>query len=74
MHSNDRPGSPRLKPNRRSPKPAPSRKSKASATSSNPAEVEEPPAQPAVGTLARTKKLILAAVRVWELKRRIIQE
>ena len=26
---------------------------------------------PAIGSLARTRRLILAAVRVWELKRRI---
>ncbi len=26
---------------------------------------------PAVGTMARTKRLILAALRVWELKRGI---
>src|SRR5262245_52910777 len=29
----------------------------------------EPPNQPAIGTLARTKSLLLAALRVWELKR-----
>lgn len=29
----------------------------------------EDPQLPGVGTLARTKRLILAAVRVWELKR-----
>ena len=29
----------------------------------------EPSIQPAVGTLARTKSLLLAALRVWELKR-----
>ncbi len=71
MHWNDLPGSPRLKPNRRSPRSPPSRKPKASVATSNAAEKEERPAQPTVGTLVRTKKLILAAVRVWELKRRI---
>jgi hypothetical protein len=29
----------------------------------------ELPIQPAIGTLARTKSLLLAALRVWELKR-----
>ena len=32
---------------------------------------EEKPSSPAVGTLERTKRLILAAIRVWELKRGI---
>ena len=30
-----------------------------------------PREQPAVGTLTRTKSLLLAALRVWELKHRI---
>ncbi len=29
------------------------------------------PVPPAVGTLARTKTLLLAALRVWELKQRV---
>jgi hypothetical protein len=32
---------------------------------------KEEPSLPAVGTLARSKRLILAAIRVWELKRGI---
>jgi hypothetical protein len=33
-----------------------------------PAQEEEDASRPAVGTLARTKLLLLAALRVWELK------
>lgn len=71
MHSNNCPTSPRLKPNRPSPISTPSWKPKASPGTRNAGENDEPPAGPAVGTLGRTKRLILAAVRVWELKRRI---
>lgn len=37
----------------------------------NPAEVSAPREPAAVGTLTRTKSLLLAALRVWELKHRI---
>jgi hypothetical protein len=32
---------------------------------------EDEPVRPAVGTLSRTKSLLLAALRVWELKQGI---
>ena len=34
-------------------------------------EADEEPVRPAVGTLSRTKSLLLAALRVWELKQGI---
>ncbi|HYJ03821.1 MAG TPA: hypothetical protein VEX43_01720 [Chthoniobacterales bacterium] len=37
----------------------------------NPAEESAPREPAAVGTLTRTKSLLLAALRVWELKHRI---
>lgn len=37
----------------------------------NNAQDAAPREQPAVGTLTRTKSLLLAALRVWELKHRI---
>jgi hypothetical protein len=37
----------------------------------NVAQESEPRDLPAVGTLTRTKSLLLAALRVWELKHRI---
>jgi hypothetical protein len=37
----------------------------------NNAQDAGPREQPAVGTLTRTKSLLLAALRVWELKHRI---
>ena len=37
----------------------------------NSVEVSVPREQAAVGTLTRTKSLLLAALRVWELKHRI---
>jgi len=43
-------------------------KGRPSATNDAPTEDET---LPAVGTMARTKRLILAALRVWELKRGI---
>ncbi len=44
-------------------KSAPKRRSK---TSAGPGDNE--PVRPAVGTLTRTKSLLLAALKVWELK------
>ncbi|CAN5437195.1 hypothetical protein BH18VER2_BH18VER2_07020 [soil metagenome] len=56
-------------PPRLSPKPRSKRRTKqAKPTDSSP--VTEP-TLPAIGTLARTRRLILAALRVWELKRGI---
>jgi hypothetical protein len=37
----------------------------------NTVQQSSPREQPAVGTLTRTKSLLLAALRVWELKHRI---
>ena len=34
-------------------------------------ETDDEPTRPAVGTLTRTKSLLLAALRVWELKQGI---
>jgi hypothetical protein len=35
------------------------------------AALEEPPAVVPIGRLERTRRLLLAALRVWELKRRV---
>lgn len=52
-------------PKKKSPK-KPKRSPKAAAKSG-----ESEPTRPAVGTLTRTKSLLLAALRVWELKQGI---
>ena len=40
-------------------------------TSHGPPAKEEEPVAPPVGRLERTRRLIMAALRVWELKRKI---
>jgi hypothetical protein len=51
---------------RRLPKKKAQRKGKARLKKD--AAAEDEPTRPAVGTLSRTKSLLLAALRVWELK------
>lgn len=48
----------------------PPRAGKRRAKPPKPLVIDEPPI-PAIGTMARTRRLILAALRVWELKRGI---
>ncbi len=54
-------------PRRRSPKVATKHRGK----QSKPPVTDDEPHLPAIGTMARTRRLILAALRVWELKRGI---
>lgn len=55
---------------RRLPKRKPQKKTRRSSKTTAKAAAEEP-TRPAVGTLTRTKSLLLAALRVWELKQGI---
>jgi hypothetical protein len=44
---------------------------KSASTNTKKTSQEEPPAPGPVGRLERTRRLLLAALRVWELKRRV---
>lgn len=47
------------------------RKTKTRAAAEKAAPNEDEPAQPSVGRMERTRRLLLAALHVWELKRRV---
>jgi len=61
-------------PSREATRPAPRSGSKRGLKERRPPEIaaaEDEPRLPGIGTMARTRRLIMAALRVWELKRGI---